>query len=54
MQGRENSADSRIERQMLRDLYPKGSGYRSETGGMLANLRSLHVDTSTHHPPAHV
>ncbi|XP_053606710.1 uncharacterized protein C05D11.1-like [Plodia interpunctella] len=38
MQGRENSADSRCELQLLRSMYPC-SGYSAETGGVLRNLR---------------
>ncbi|CAH2066403.1 unnamed protein product, partial [Iphiclides podalirius] len=39
MQGRENSADSRCEIRMLRAMYPN-SGYSSETGGIMENLRT--------------
>ncbi|XP_047509808.1 uncharacterized protein C05D11.1-like [Pieris napi] len=38
MQGRENSADSRCELKLLRAMYPN-SGYSSETGGIMKNLR---------------
>ena len=47
MQGRENSSSDRLHRRMLQMLYPEGLGYRSETGGLMANLRTLSVDTST-------
>ncbi|KXJ72958.1 hypothetical protein RP20_CCG016849 [Aedes albopictus] len=39
MQGRENTGESRIHLDMLRAIYPK-SGYSSETGGIMANLRT--------------
>ncbi|KAL4715092.1 hypothetical protein ACJJTC_012139 [Scirpophaga incertulas] len=39
MQGRENTADSRCERKLLQGMYPN-SGYSSETGGILENLRT--------------
>ncbi|CAK1549762.1 unnamed protein product [Leptosia nina] len=38
MQGRENSADSRCELRLQRAMYPD-SGYSSETGGIMKNLR---------------
>ncbi|XP_045519438.1 uncharacterized protein C05D11.1-like [Pieris brassicae] len=38
MQGRENTADSRCELKLLRAMYPN-SGYSSETGGIMKNLR---------------
>lgn len=42
MQGRENSAFSVIHRELIRSIYA-GSGYASETGGIMANLRELTV-----------
>ncbi|XP_069192343.1 uncharacterized protein C05D11.1 isoform X2 [Procambarus clarkii] len=39
MQARENSDTDRCYRAMLRAMYPEPSGYRSETGGILKNLR---------------
>ncbi|XP_013133610.1 PREDICTED: uncharacterized protein C05D11.1-like [Papilio polytes] len=39
MQGRENSSYSRCELQLLRAMYPD-SGYSSETGGIMENLRT--------------
>ena len=44
MQARENSGESRTHLEMLRAMYPANCGYRSETGGILTNLR-----TSTSH-----
>ncbi|XP_064646790.1 uncharacterized protein C05D11.1-like [Lineus longissimus] len=44
MQARENSGESRTYLSMLRSLYPGHCGYKSETGGMLEELR-----TSTSH-----
>ncbi|CAG4968392.1 unnamed protein product [Colias eurytheme] len=38
MQGRENSADSRCQLRLQRAMYPN-SGYSSETGGIMKNLR---------------
>ena len=39
MQGRENSADSLVYLEMLRSVYPGKTGYKSETGGIMRNLR---------------
>ncbi|XP_022918722.1 uncharacterized protein C05D11.1-like [Onthophagus taurus] len=39
MQGRENSAESRLHLAMARAIYPGKCGYSSETGGILKNLR---------------
>ncbi|VVC90313.1 unnamed protein product [Leptidea sinapis] len=38
MQGRENTSDSRCELRLVRAMYPN-SGYSSETGGIMKNLR---------------
>lgn len=40
MQGRENTEGSLVDRATLSLLYP-GSGYSSETGGKMSNLRTL-------------
>lgn len=39
MQARENTAESLAHLSMLRLMYPEPSGYRSETGGIMKNLR---------------
>lgn len=39
MQGRENSAESKMHLAMTRALYPGKCGYSSETGGIMKNLR---------------
>ncbi|XP_050309780.1 uncharacterized protein C05D11.1-like [Anthonomus grandis grandis] len=39
MQGRENSAESRMHLAMARNIYPGRCGYSSETGGIMKNLR---------------
>lgn len=39
MQARENTDSDRCYRAMLRAMYPHPSGYRSETGGIMKNLR---------------
>ena len=39
MQGRENSGESLVHLAMLRAMYPGHCGYKSETGGIMANLR---------------
>ncbi|XP_055593217.1 uncharacterized protein C05D11.1-like [Uranotaenia lowii] len=39
MQGRENTGESRVHLEMLRAIYA-GSGYSSETGGIMHNLRT--------------
>lgn len=40
MQARENTGESRCHLEMLRSMYPGRCGYRSETGGLMANLRT--------------
>lgn len=40
MQARENSGESRCYLEMMRDLYPGKCGYKSETGGLVENLRT--------------
>jgi len=39
MQGRENSGESLVHLAMLRAIYPGKCGYKSETGGIMKNLR---------------
>lgn len=39
MQARENSGESRTNLALLRSMYPGHCGYKSETGGMMRNLR---------------
>eukprot|EP00743_Colponemidia_sp_Colp-15_P003789 GILK01004087.1.p1 GENE.GILK01004087.1~~GILK01004087.1.p1 ORF type:complete len:1022 (-),score=207.76 GILK01004087.1:87-3122(-) len=39
MQARENTGDSRCHLTMLRHMYPGECGYKSETGGLMKNLR---------------
>jgi len=39
MQGRENSGESLVHLAMLRAMYPGHCGYKSETGGIMKNLR---------------
>lgn len=39
MQGRENTGESRCYLEMLRAMYPGHCGYKSETGGLMKNLR---------------
>ena len=43
MQGRENAAFSVMALQQQRALYPEGSAYRSETGGLMERLRVLDI-----------
>ena len=45
MQARENTGESRIERELLRLLWPGKCGYKSETGGILKDIRALKADT---------
>ncbi|EDV28100.1 uncharacterized protein TRIADDRAFT_21141 [Trichoplax adhaerens] len=40
MQARENTGESRARLAFARDMYPGHCGYKSETGGILENLRS--------------
>lgn len=44
MQGRENTSGDLMEVARNRLLFPEDSAYRSETGGMMANLRKLNVN----------
>lgn len=46
MQGVEQQSVTVISRELQLAIYPKGSGYRSETGGMQAALRQLTVEQS--------
>lgn len=39
MQGRENSAESRLHLTVARNMYPGKCGYSSEVGGIMKNLR---------------
>ncbi|KAL1123834.1 hypothetical protein AAG570_001605 [Ranatra chinensis] len=39
MQGRENTGESRVNLALLRAMYPGHCGYKSETGGVMKNLR---------------
>lgn len=45
MQGRENSAESKMHLAMARALYPGKCGYSSETGGIMKNLRESTSNT---------
>ena len=45
MQGRQNHPGDLMELAMLRHMFPEGSGYRSETGGLMEALRVLDVQT---------
>ena len=44
MQGRENTGFSRVHLALLRAMYPGRCGYKSETGGIMSNLR----DSTSH------
>ena len=44
MQARENKGESLLHLNMLRNMYPGHCGYKSETGGIMANLR----DSTSH------
>jgi Zn-dependent M16 (insulinase) family peptidase len=46
MQGRQNSSEDRMQLVMQRHLFPQGCGYRSETGGLMKELRDITVDQS--------
>lgn len=39
IQGRENTAESRVYLELLRTIYPGHCAYKSETGGRMKNLR---------------
>ncbi|CAH1183590.1 unnamed protein product [Phaedon cochleariae] len=45
MQGRENSAESRMHLNVARNIYPGKCGYSSETGGIMKNLRESTTNT---------
>ncbi|XP_038073979.1 uncharacterized protein C05D11.1-like isoform X2 [Patiria miniata] len=45
MQGRENSGESLSHLAMLRAMYPGRCGYKSETGGIMSNLRTSTSNT---------
>jgi Zn-dependent M16 (insulinase) family peptidase len=45
MQGRQNQQMDLMELAKQRLMFPKGSGYRSETGGLMEALRVLQVET---------
>jgi hypothetical protein len=45
MQGRQNQSGDLMELAMVRLMFPEGSGYRSETGGLMEALRALNVQT---------
>lgn len=40
MQARENTGESLVHLNMLRAMYEGKCGYKSETGGIMANLRN--------------
>lgn len=44
MQGRENTSGDLMQLKMQQEMYPKGSAYRSETGGLMEALRVLSVE----------
>jgi Zn-dependent M16 (insulinase) family peptidase len=44
-QGKQNTTEDLMELGMKRLLFPKDCGYRSETGGILEELRVLDVET---------
>lgn len=46
MQGRQNSSEDRMQLRMQRHMFPEGCGYRSETGGLMKELRDISVDQS--------
>jgi Zn-dependent M16 (insulinase) family peptidase len=48
MQGRQNSSEDRMQLCMQRHMFPPGCGYRSETGGLMKELRDITVDQSMH------
>lgn len=46
MQGRQNTGSDLLHLRMLRLAYPGECGYKSETGGLMENLRVLTVEKS--------
>ena len=51
MQGRQNQSGDLMELAMQRLVFPEGSGYRSETGGLMEALRVLDVQTIREYIP---
>ncbi|XP_053381490.1 uncharacterized protein C05D11.1-like isoform X2 [Mercenaria mercenaria] len=51
MQGRENSGESITHLELIRALYPGHCGYKSETGGVMKNLResTSHIKVCSYH-----
>ncbi|KAL3870528.1 hypothetical protein ACJMK2_038582 [Sinanodonta woodiana] len=51
MQARENTDESRCHLEMIRDMYPGYCGYKSETGGIMKNLResTSHAKVCAYH-----
>lgn len=51
MQARENAAEERVQLALLRALYPGHCGYKSQTGGLLENLRNStsHAKVQAYH-----
>jgi Zn-dependent M16 (insulinase) family peptidase len=52
MQGRENQSSDLIELANIRLMFPASSGYRSQTGGLMENLRVLKVETIREYCPS--
>lgn len=50
MQGRQNTSADLMALASQRTLYPIGSAYRSETGGLMEALRKLSVEQSSSLP----
>lgn len=52
MQGGENSGESRTYLSMIRSVYPGHCGYKSETGGIMKNLResTSNIKVTTYQP----
>lgn len=51
MQGRQNQQMDLMELAKQRLMFPEGSGYRSETGGLMEALRVLKVETIREYRP---
>ncbi|KAK3592274.1 hypothetical protein CHS0354_037563 [Potamilus streckersoni] len=51
MQARENTDESRCHLEMVRNMYPGHCGYKSETGGIMKNLResTSHAKVCSYH-----
>lgn len=51
MQGKENQVGRALRRNLFREIYPLESAYRSVTGGLVSDLRKLHIQSIRDYHP---